>query len=49
VYWNALWLHILRKQEILHYEDYRSEPSLAFVTSKVGKWTATVPEITVHC
>jgi hypothetical protein len=48
-YWNALWLHILRKQEILYYEDYKSDPSLTFVTSKVSEWTATVPEVKVHC
>lgn len=47
--WNALWLHILRKQEILQYEDQRSDPSLTFVTSKVSEWTATMPEVTVHC
>jgi len=48
-YWNALWLRILSKQEILQYEGYRSDTSPTCGTSKVSEWTATLPEGTVHC
>ena len=34
--------------EILHYEDYRSDPFLTFATSKVSEWAAPVPGVTVH-